>query len=151
MGKRKAQQNPYYDQSPMGFPQGLNFQEFENSGKAQLSNILAAGAAVGLMSWYSGDSQNESLMKAATMAAGQFAGSSLVDILSKNGKLADHSSNLAKSIEVAGSAGFYSVVALRGWRWPNVDNKQFQEAIIGSVVGVLGGPYIDNQLANRSN
>jgi hypothetical protein len=129
-----------------GFTSAINFQELKSNGKAQLSNIIAAGAAIGLMSWYSGDSQNETMMKAGTMAAAQFAGSSLVDILNKSGKIADPASNVSKLIEVAAAGSFYSVVALRGWRLPNANNKQFQEAIVGSVLGVMGGPYIDEQM-----
>jgi hypothetical protein len=124
----------------------INLQEFEKTGKNQLSNIISAGAAISALCWYNGDNQNTIFKKAAVMMAGQFMGTSIVNMLNKSGKIEDANSNTAKVIEVLTASGFYSVVALKGLKLPNVQSKQYQEAIIASVSGVFGGPFLDTQL-----
>ena len=142
---KRHNQNQVEDAS---FASLINLQELEQTGKNQLSNIIAAGVAISAISWYSGDNQNDSFKKASIMMAGQFAGSSLTSMLSKAGKIEDPNSNTAKLVEVLVASGFYSVVALKGLKLPNVQSKQYQEAILASVSGIFGGPFLDAQLAD---
>ena len=67
--------------------------------------------------------------------------------------LPDQLEQPAKLVEVLVASGFYSVVALKGLKLPNIQSKQYQEAILASVCGVLGGPFLDAQLvdAGKSN
>ena len=124
----------------------INLNEIQEVGKSQLPNIITASLAMGLMSYYGGDNQSQSLRKMATMAGGQLAGSVLVDMLHKSGKIDDPNGKVGMAIEALAAGGFYSVVALRGLRLPNVNNRQFQEAVAGSLTGAIAGPMLDKQL-----
>lgn len=141
MGKHSNQQI-----DDASFASLINLQEFEKTGKSQLSNIISAGAAISALCWYNGDNQNDCFKKAAVMMAGQFVGSSLVNMLNKSGKIEDVDSNTAKFVEVIAASGFYSIVSLNGLKLPNYQSKQYQEAVISSVAGIFGGPFLDAQL-----
>lgn len=124
----------------------INLNEVQDVAKSQLPNIITASLAMGLMSYYGGDNQSRSLRKMATMAGGQLAGSVFVDMMHKSGKIDDPNGKVAMGIEALVAGSFYSVVALRGLRLPNVNNRQFQEAVGGSLAGSVLGPMLDKQL-----
>jgi hypothetical protein len=128
--------------TPFNMTDVLNPDEIESVGRNKLYNIIASGVAITALSYYMKDRQNDMLKKAGTMMAGQLFGATLVDILQRSGKIDDAESTVGKTIEALAAGGFYSVVAIQGLKLPNVSNKQFQEAVLGSVAGSIGGPTL---------
>lgn len=147
MGKQHNQK--MYDQkmyNVQSFVSNVNIQEFKDVGKSQMSNIIMSGIGLALYSYYNNDNQQDMLKKIGIMMTGQLIGSSLTDMLHKSGKIDDVDGNVAKIVEVVTASGFYSIVALRGLKLPNVRSRQYQEAILGSVAGIYLGPFIQDQI-----
>ena len=133
--------------SPLNVMDLLNPQEIQSVANTRMYNILTASASIALFSWYSNDPQNDLLKKAGTMAASQLFGATLVDILQRGGKLnRDSNPMMANGDEALRAGAFYSVVAIQGFKFPNVNNKQFQEAVLGSVIGTTTGASVRSML-----
>lgn len=124
----------------------INLQEFEKVAKTQMSNIVAAGLTMGLISWYQNDLSDHVYKKVAVSMAGQFAGSTLVDMLYKSGKIEDPNGNVGKGIEVVAASGFYSLFALKGLQIPDYHSRKYQEAVVSSLGGIFGGQFLAEQL-----
>ena len=127
----------------------LNSSEIQAVGRSKMYNIVASGVAITLLSYYMKDRQNDMIRKAGTMMAGQLFGATLVDVMQKSGKLDDSESPIGRGIEAVTAATFYSVVAIQGLKMPNINNRQYQEAILGSLGGSIGGPTLKSILTQN--
>lgn len=120
----------------------LNSSEIQSVGRNKLYDIVASGVAITMLSYYMKDRQNDMMRKAGTMMAGQLFGATLVDVMQKSGKIDDSESPIGRGIEAVAASAFYSVVAIQGLKMPNINNRQYQEAILGSLGGSIGGPTL---------
>ena len=133
--------------TPLNMTDVLNPAEIQSVGRSKLYNIIASGVAITALSYYMKDRQRDMLRKAGTMMAGQLFGATLVDVMQRSGKIDDAESPIGRAIEALAAGSFYSVVAIKGLKMPNIKNKQFQEAVLGSVAGSLGGPTLRGFIA----